>query len=322
MDQSKDIFGISSKCDNDGLRYPIYPNYPNYPSEKRVVARRRWAILAKALKSPMESQPSSPTNEYSVRRISSFMLLKTQELTSSPQLLPQIPQIEKYTWYKYSVCTDECMEYYINVGHRNRTFSAEDLMGFNNTGNICVWPSEETLSYFVCSNLEIFKNRNVIELGGGMSCLAGLFAAKYGNPKRVLVTDGNKLSVENVQATLKCNDFSVPVSCCVLEWSKYKFEDQYDVVLCADCLFFDEARLDLINCIWRCLSDGGSAYVMAPRRGNTLDMFVKQSEERGFKCKKLLKYNKVVWEKRLTLLNNCDFDDNIHYPILIEVTKC
>lgn len=252
------------------------------------------------------------------------MLLKTQELTSLPQVLTKEnqnnDQIKKYTWYKYSICINNS-EYFVNVGHRNRTFSAEDLMGFNNTGNICIWPSEETLGYFVCSNLEIFRDKNVIELGGGMSCLAGLFAARYGNAKNVLVTDGNKVSVENVQVTLKCNDFTVPVKSCILEWSNHSLSEQYDVVLCADCLFFDDARADLINCLWRCLSSAGVAYIMAPQRGNTLDMFIKQSEEKGFSCKKRLRYNDVVWEKRLALLDNCDFDDNIHYPILIEVTK-
>ncbi|KAJ8941126.1 hypothetical protein NQ318_007708 [Aromia moschata] len=78
MDQSKDIFGFSSKC-SINLNEVI-----QFPNEKKKVARRRWAILAKALKSPLESQPSSPTDEFSVRRISSFMLLKTQELSAAP----------------------------------------------------------------------------------------------------------------------------------------------------------------------------------------------------------------------------------------------
>ncbi|XP_057651992.1 calmodulin-lysine N-methyltransferase [Diorhabda carinulata] len=317
MDQSKDIFGITSKCSID------FHEVLRFPNEKRVVARRRWAILAKALKSPTESQPSSPTDECSVRRISSFMLLKTQELTSLPLVIKEnqnIDQLKKYTWYKYSICINGS-DYFLDIAHRNRTFSAEDLMGFNNTGNICIWPSEETLSYFVCSNLEIFRDKNVIELGGGMSCLAGLFAAKYGRAKSVLVSDGNKVSVENVQITLKCNEFGSEVSCAILEWSSSVIKDQYDVVLCADCLFFDDARTDLINCLWCCLANNGTAYIMAPQRGTTLNMFIKQSEEKGFTCKMILRYSDVVWDKRLALLDNCDFDDNIHYPILIEVTK-
>lgn len=251
------------------------------------------------------------------------MLLKTQELPVIPVSSAQdfySDLLKKRNWYKYSVRIDDT-EYFVNVGHRNRTFSAEDLMGFNNTGNVCIWPSEETLSYFVCSNFFRFRGKNVIELGGGMSCLAGLFVAKYGQAKSVTVTDGNKISIENVQAMLKCNIFDVAVKCKILKWTGEERDEKYDVILCADCLFFDDARVDLIECLWACMKNDGTAYVMAPQRGSTLESFIKQSEAKGFHCTKILNYNNVVWEKRMNLLDNCDFDDNIHYPILIVVTK-
>lgn len=251
------------------------------------------------------------------------MLLKTQELPTIPASSPEdlyLDLLKKRSWYKYSVCIDD-KEYFVNVGHRNRTFSAEDLMGFNNTGNVCIWPSEETLSYFICSNLYKFQNKNVIELGGGMSCLAGLFVAKYGNAKSVTVTDGNKISVENVQATIKCNQLDCGVKCKILNWSAKERDGKYDVILCGDCLFFDDARADLIECLWECMENDGIALIMAPQRGNTLERFIEQSVDRGFHCRKILNYSNVVWERRLTLLENCDYDDNIHYPILIEVTK-
>lgn len=251
------------------------------------------------------------------------MLLKTQELSVIPASSPEdlyLDILKKRTWYKYTVRIN-ATEYFINVGHRNRTFSAEDLMGFNNTGNVCIWPSEETLSYFICSNLFKFNDKNVIELGGGMSCLAGLFVAKYGNARTVTVTDGNKISVENVQATIRCNEFDGGVKCKVLKWSGEVRDEKYDVILCADCLFFDDARADLIECLWACLENDGIAFVMAPQRGSTLDSFVEQSEAKGLQCKKIVNYNNVVWEKRFALMDNCDYDDNIHYPILIEVTK-
>ncbi|CAH1985928.1 unnamed protein product [Acanthoscelides obtectus] len=320
MDQTNDIFSLNSKCPVD------LDEVLSYGNEKKKVARRRWAILAKALKSPTVSQPSSPTDEISVRRISSFMLLKTQQLPHIPfasnrESVVDIPDaLKKRTWYQYSTYIDG-REYFVNVGHRNRTFSAEDLMGFNNTGNVCIWPSEETLSYYVCSNLEQFRDRTVIELGGGMSCLAGLFAAKYGDPREVAVTDGNKMSVENVQATLKCNEFEVPVRSEVLKWSQADPEASYDVVLCADCLFFDDARADLIECLRAYLTCDGVALVMAPQRGRTLEDFMAQSEMRGLRCEKISRYNEVVWERRLQLLEHEEYDDNIHYPILIRVTK-
>ncbi|KAF5278474.1 hypothetical protein FQA39_LY05963 [Lamprigera yunnana] len=292
-------------------------------NEKKKAARKRWAILAKALKSPTGSEPSSPTDEFSVRRISSFMLLTTQ-LLENVQLCKKdhcaIEQIQKRTWYKYSMRINN-REYFVNVGYRIRTFSAEDLMGFNNTGNVCIWPSEETLTYYIGANLHIVDGKSVLELGGGMSCLAGLICAKYGAAKQVTVTDGNKISVENVQISLYNNEFACPISCNVLKWEECLVDQTFDIILCADCLFFDEARVHLIKCLSDVMSCNSLALVMAPRRGNTLEKFIMQAEERGFMCKQISKYNNIVWEKHLDLLDNCEYDENIHYPILIEVTK-
>lgn len=44
MDQSKDIFALNSKCTVD------FDEVLQFGNEKKKVARRRWAILAKALK--------------------------------------------------------------------------------------------------------------------------------------------------------------------------------------------------------------------------------------------------------------------------------
>ncbi|XP_022901263.1 calmodulin-lysine N-methyltransferase [Onthophagus taurus] len=304
-------------------------------NEKKKVARKRWAILAKALKSPSGSEPSSPTDECSVRRISSFMLLTTSRENSVLQLHQDksyYDLIKKRTWYKYSMCAGNEKnvndDLHVVIGYRKRTFSAEDLMGFNNTGNICIWPSEETLCFYVGTNLEIFRGKSVLELGGGMSCLAGLFCGKYSDAKSVILTDGNKISIENVEASMFCNDFKCPVEATVLKWGT-KFlptlnslnKQKFDMILCADCLFFDEARSDLIETFCDLLDDNGMGLIMAPRRGNTLAKFVEQSEAKGFRCNEVLKYSDIVWEKHLGLLENNEYDENIHYPLLIELTK-
>lgn len=306
-------------------------------NEKKKVARRRWAILAKALKNPVDSsygEPASPTDEYSVRRISSFMLFATTQLDgaqdpiidappSNLELHYYIKEIKRRIWYRYTMCTPSNKECFVIIGHRRRTFSAEDLMGFNNTGNVCIWPSEETLSYFIGTNLHLFAGRSVLELGGGMSCLAGLICAKYANCSRVLLTDGNKISVENVQVSVACNQFRCPVSSQILRWGTPDINHccQYDAILCADCLFFDDARADLIQSLCGYLTRDGVAYVMAPRRGVTLDSFRARAVEQGFRCLVRENYSPVVWSKHLELLEHDEYDDDIHYPVLLELTK-
>lgn len=229
-------------------------------------------------------------------------------------------KVKNYSWYKYAMHVED-VDYSVNVSHRNRTFSAEDLMGFNNTGNVCIWPSEETLAYHVVANPSLFGNRLVIELGGGMSCLAGLFCAKYTAPKSIFLTDGNKISVENVQISVCGNSFLCPVECKILKWGCCDLKSTFDVILCADCLFFDDARSDLVEVLWRLLSVDGLALVMAPKRGHTLETFMLECERIGFLCKKITNYNPTIWKKHLALLNNSDYDENVHYPILLELTK-
>jgi calmodulin-lysine N-methyltransferase len=84
-----------------------------------------------------------------------------------------------------------------------------DLTGFNNTGNVCVWPSEDCLSQYCLENLPLFQGKSIIELGGGMTSLCGLTIASCGEPKSVLLTDGNQTSVENLKKICSINDHLV-----------------------------------------------------------------------------------------------------------------
>lgn len=275
----------------------------------KITARKRWKILAKVLfKSTKED-----IADVSVRRFTSFGVFA--------------PTSKIGCWLHYT--TSDKM-FSISIQHLNGNFSAKDLMGFNNTGNICVWPSEETLSVYITSNLHLFSNKSVLELGGGMSCMAGLMVAKYGEKSNVRVTDGNAKSIENVQVIINQNMLDNKVKCSVLKWQDLKKNglnsnipcSQFDIVLVADCLFFDEVRKDLIHAIWFHLGASGVAYVMAPQRGTTLDQFITASQDYGFSCVKNEKYDKVIWERHLKLLEtDLTYDPSLHYPILLKLTK-
>ena len=49
-------------------------------------------------------------------------------------------------------------------------------------------------------------------------------------------------------------------------------ENIYDVVICADCLFFDEGRPQLLECLKKALKPRGIAIIVAPSRSGTFEV--------------------------------------------------
>ena len=161
-----------------------------------------------------------------------------------------------------------------------QSLKLQDLTGFNNTGNICVWPSEEVLSGYCLENPHLFKDKNVLELGAGMTGLAGLIVAQTCSPKHVLITDGNENSIENLDIVVNENKRLELIeqdiaSCKLVKWANGSedLDMDYDVIICADCLFFDEGRPQLLECLKKKLKAGGTAIIVAPSRSGTFEVF-------------------------------------------------
>ncbi|XP_075233820.1 calmodulin-lysine N-methyltransferase [Lycorma delicatula] len=239
----------------------------------------------------------------SVRRITGFGLLSLLPLDSVET--SEDGDVSGYPWFEYKADINQ-ESFTIMVRHLVKDITPVELMGFNNTGNICVWPSEEVLAYYVLCNRKFFDDKTVLELGGGMTCLAGLLVAKFTSASFIHLTDGNISSVENVCAIVKQNrlENSSRVSCSVLQWGDKEWRNtpcKYDVIMAADCLFFDDGRKDLVNTMWQLLKQDGTALVTAPRRGSTLDEFINEANKMGFLCDPLQYYNEQVWQRHLKL---------------------
>nr|CAD7592768.1 unnamed protein product [Timema genevievae] len=279
---------------------------------RNEVARQRWKLLACALQKNTDTGPRLD-DVISLRRFTSYQLI-----TSCPLERSDPP------WFQYSA-TLARETYHVDVRHPVRPFTATELMGFNNTGNICVWPSEEVLAYHVLGSLVEFRGQAVLELGGGMTCLAGLMLAKYSAAASVRLTDGNRLAVDNLGHVVERNGLGGNdcVTFSVLQWGDLEAlgGQTYDAVLSADCLFFDDARRDLVETLWAALRPNGVALVMAPGRGGTLAKFAEEARLRGFTCASSQRYNEHVWRRHLEMKNSCNYDEDIHYPLLLTLTK-
>ncbi|XP_045119618.1 calmodulin-lysine N-methyltransferase-like [Portunus trituberculatus] len=270
-----------------------------------TVARRRWRILAEALQ--RSSNRDASPDSVSTRKFQSFGLLLFEELGQE----------------FYSVrCINSDLKVIVRLLRRD--FSPSQLTGFNNTGNVCIWPSEEILTYYCLSNLKIFSGKSVLELGGGMTSLAGMLVAASGVASRMVLTDGNALSVSNVKVSLQKNNLSVETFARVLRWGVAEeispHQGKFDVAMCADCLFFDDERDSLLLTLLAVLRPGGIALVVAPARSGTFHSFASLCRPH-FRVAIVEKYDHVVDHLAQKSALDPHYNHNLHFPLLMVLKK-
>ncbi|XP_032397812.1 calmodulin-lysine N-methyltransferase [Etheostoma spectabile] len=287
------------------------------------VARARWTLLRQVLRQKQLDTPE--VKQVSVRRFATFDLFSRKRLlTQDPSDTSDDQWLEYRSVYfpEYSALLRD------NLGPIRVN---EVLNSFDNTGNVCVWPSEEVMAHYCLQKRHMFMGA-VCELGGGMTCLAGLMVAICADVKEVLLSDGNEKSIQNVRGLAERNRQagkfgSTQVSARVVRWDCESditaLEGHFDIVLCADCLFLDQYRASLVDAISRLLQPNGTALVFAPLRGETLRLFCQLAQQAGLCASQHQQYDAQVWDVHLKMLTEGKdaYDENIHYPLLITLTK-
>nr|CAB3227517.1 calmodulin-lysine N-methyltransferase-like [Phallusia mammillata] len=293
-------------------------------------SQARWDILRNAIVEKKLTGDGDSSFSNSVRRFGSFDLFARKQcncVVNSDKPTTRKTK-EECRWFSYT-CQEVPESLDVWIQHPEPITSVKDVLSFNNTGNVCIWPAEEVMAYYCVLHMHKFRNRSVLELGGGSTCLAGMNVALNCKNSHVLLSDGNVKCVESLQQVIEMNTKNknkVDVSASVIRWdnpSHYqKHEEKFDYILCADCLFFDEHRPNLVDATYAMLKPEGTAFVFAPRRGNTLATFVdlcmdkfSQVSESDFYCPLVsLKHERAR-------KNNQHYDPDLHFPIMVELMK-
>ncbi|RWS30168.1 calmodulin-lysine N-methyltransferase-like protein [Leptotrombidium deliense] len=300
---------------------------------KLSAAKLRWNLLSQALKEG-SSVVQNKSVSGSTRQFTCFGVLKLTaktELVNNDELQlitnsnkEEKIKDEKGVWYDVLNVDNRCA--IVEIRLLTECIPIKELiLGMDNTGNICLWPSEEVLAFYCLRNGKLFEKKVICELGGGMTCLSGLIVAAATDAQKVLLTDGNERCINNFKDIVEKNVSKfgkTVVNCMQLVWGNNEqmnyLQNSIDIILCSDCIYFDNSRESLLTTIHTLLTENGFAIIMAPLRGNTYHEFLKLAKNQ-FRVEEQMTYDTHVWnlhEKYLKTLENVYIPD-LHYPRMI-----
>lgn len=291
--------------------------------------------------SAMERLAQGLRQKKSVMRLNPFGVFaaKVVAIEPAPEDETRIFNVTRYT-HAMSGTEVTLLERREAAGTSAADFRVAHSDGIDNTGNFH-WPAEEILAHVLLRRLAVadVRPRHVLELGAGVG-LAGFAVATAFPDTAFTITDGNRSVVAN--AVRNAERLAMPhVRCQQLLWHDPVLASDdgssdllrtVDLVVGADCLFFDKYHADLKALLLRFLRrDGGAppVWLVAPTRGTTLQRFVDLMKlEDDVDVTVEAAYDDVVTtvHERLSAADCAEaaaksYDADKHLPLLVTITR-
>ncbi|GMF34817.1 unnamed protein product [Phytophthora lilii] len=319
--------------------------------------RRHWRVLRNALLRSASDAAGATASSIA----SEFFPVFEARPVDANRVQIRAPADENFAWMAYEVSAageEQTTAVYVHEKRKDaKRVSIAELLshqvnqGVDNTGNIRTWPSEQILlSYLLSSSVCVEVQRRggsgdralpitCCELGGGMAGLAslGLLACAPVDLERVVVTDGNPLSVKNLQLCIEENRMQkvfraksadTQVTAELLRWDRTAtlredLQQQFDLVFASDCLFFEDFHDDLAHTIKSLLRPGsGRCLLLQPSRNGSMERFCAVAERHGFSIQQSREYDPEIVRKHGEYQRTIpDYVPDVHLPVLLSLTQ-
>lgn len=333
---------LQDQCKNDAAQSS------KQTDSGKIRSRERWVLLSKAVKSK-QYQMLLTNNSVNNCNADLSSLIKTYGLMDYVIAPNDCCDDNEEKWFNaqwnslYKVDYEKSdVNLFIRFGDNRLTF--EELAGFDNSGNIRLWPCEELLAYLFAYGIlkdKIF-GKVICELGAGMTALAGLVISALKLQKQIYLTDGNIRCVQNIEQNVNKN-FSNNEQNINVQLLRWGYQEDYkqlmhkiETIICADCLFATKAHNDLLNTIDDLLiiednvnnenisQTFGTVFIVAPKRGNSMKQFINLvHQDKRFFLNVFENYNQIFsfCYETLQKNNGKQIDSDSYYPYLLVMRR-
>ena len=149
-----------------------------------------------------------------------------------------------------------------------------------------LWEASVVLTRYCLQNKEIFKNKNIIELGTGCGLLGISILKQIPEIGHYTFSDYQESVINNLKTNLIRNKLkeNKKYDILKLDWRDYeKIDLKYDIILGSELIYQGGYIQELAKLINKLLKDDGICYISMPEKRSMTGTFLKYVTECGMK---------------------------------------